>query len=66
MIFQEMSLVPTLTAAQNIFLNNEIKGSTGFIDDPAQSARRANCSRVSASTSIRGRKSERFQPVSAS
>ena len=25
MIFQEMSLVPTLTAAQNIFLNNEIK-----------------------------------------
>ena len=25
MIFQEMSLVPTLTAAQNIFLNNETK-----------------------------------------
>ena len=40
MIFQEMSLVPTLTAAQNIFLNNEIKGSTGFIDD-ASAERRA-------------------------
>src|ERR1700756_1713284 len=33
MIFQEMSLVPTLTAAQNIFLNNEKKASLGFIDD---------------------------------
>ena len=33
MIFQEMSLVPTLTAAQNIFLNNEMKASLGFIDD---------------------------------
>ena len=33
MIFQEMSLVPTLTAAQNIFLNNEMKASFGFIDD---------------------------------
>ncbi|HZZ25259.1 MAG TPA: sugar ABC transporter ATP-binding protein [Roseiarcus sp.] len=33
MIFQEMRLVPTLTAAQNIFLNNEMKGSLGFIDD---------------------------------
>jgi ribose transport system ATP-binding protein len=40
MIFQEMSLVPTLTVAQNIFLNNEIKGSTGFIDD-ASAERRA-------------------------
>ena len=33
MIFQEMSLVPTLTAAQNIFLNNEMKDSLGLIDD---------------------------------
>jgi ribose transport system ATP-binding protein len=33
MIFQEMSLVPTLTAAQNIFLNNVMKASFGFIDD---------------------------------
>src|ERR1700748_1738257 len=33
MIFQEMSLVPTLTVAQNIFLNNEMKASLGFIDD---------------------------------
>ncbi len=40
MIFQEMSLVPTLSVAQNIFLNNEIKGSLGFIDD-SSAARRA-------------------------
>ena len=28
-----MSLVPTLTAAQNIFLNSEMKSPLGFIDD---------------------------------
>lgn len=33
MIFQEMSLVPTLTVAENIFLNNEFTGSLGLIDD---------------------------------
>jgi ribose transport system ATP-binding protein len=33
MIFQEMSLVPTLTVAENIFLNNEFTGSFGLIDD---------------------------------
>jgi ribose transport system ATP-binding protein len=33
MIFQEMSLVPTLTAAQNIFLNSEMRSPLGFIDD---------------------------------
>ena len=33
MIFQEMSLVPTLTVAQNIFLNQEIKTGAGFIND---------------------------------
>ncbi len=33
MIFQEMSLVPTLTVAQNIFLNQELKTGAGFIDD---------------------------------
>lgn len=33
MIFQEMSLVPTLTVAKNIFLNNEFTGSFGLIDD---------------------------------
>ena len=33
MIFQEMSLIPTLTVAQNIFLNNENKDAYGFIDD---------------------------------
>lgn len=32
MIFQEMSLVPTLTVAQNIFLNREMR-SGGLIDD---------------------------------
>jgi ribose transport system ATP-binding protein len=40
MIFQEMSLVPTLTVAQNIFLTNEIKGFAGFIDD-GEAARRS-------------------------
>ena len=35
MIFQEMSLIPTLTAAQNIFLNREPKTPLGFIDDRA-------------------------------
>ncbi|HLW90909.1 MAG TPA: sugar ABC transporter ATP-binding protein [Roseiarcus sp.] len=39
MIFQEMSLVPTLTVAQNIFLNNEIKSSVGFIDDDSAARR---------------------------
>ena len=33
MAFQEMSLVPTLTVAQNVFLNREIKSGSGLIDD---------------------------------
>jgi ribose transport system ATP-binding protein len=33
MIFQEMSLVPTLTVAQNVFLNHEPLARTGLIDD---------------------------------
>ena len=33
MIFQEMSLVPTLTVAQNIFLANEVKTASGLIND---------------------------------
>ncbi|WP_276353784.1 sugar ABC transporter ATP-binding protein [Cohnella caldifontis] len=33
MIFQEFSLVPTLTVAQNIFLGREPKTKAGFIDD---------------------------------
>jgi len=33
MIFQEMSLIPTLTVAQNIFLNHEPRDSFSFIDD---------------------------------
>ncbi len=34
MAFQEMSLVPTLTVAQNVFLTREIKAG-GLIDDKA-------------------------------
>ena len=33
MIFQEMSLIPTLTVAQNIFLTRERRGGLGLIDD---------------------------------
>jgi ribose transport system ATP-binding protein len=40
MIFQEFSLIPTLTVAQNIFLGHEPRGSGRLIDDRA-SARRA-------------------------
>jgi ribose transport system ATP-binding protein len=39
MIFQEMSLVPTLTVAQNVFLTREAKGSFGLIDDRAAERR---------------------------
>jgi ribose transport system ATP-binding protein len=40
MIFQEFSLIPTLTVAQNIFLGHEPRGPGGLIDDRA-SVRRA-------------------------
>ena len=40
MNFQEMSLIPTLTVAQNIFLTREARDARGMIDD-ADSARRA-------------------------
>ena len=40
MIFQEFSLVPTLTVAQNIFLAHEPLGVAGFLDD-GESQRRA-------------------------
>ncbi|MEW6638271.1 MAG: sugar ABC transporter ATP-binding protein [Actinomycetota bacterium] len=33
MIFQEFSLIPTLTVAQNIFLNSEPRGKGGLLDD---------------------------------
>lgn len=33
MIFQEMSLIPTLTVAQNVFLTREARGGMGLIDD---------------------------------
>ena len=39
MIFQEMSLIPTLTVAQNIFLANEVKTGSGLIDDKAAADR---------------------------
>src|SRR3984893_1012488 len=35
MIFQEMSLIPSLTVAQNIFLTREPKGAMGCLDDGA-------------------------------
>ena len=35
MIFQELSLVPTLTVAQNIFLSREPRVGRAFIDDAA-------------------------------
>ncbi|PPE82033.1 sugar ABC transporter ATP-binding protein [Kaistia algarum] len=41
MIFQEMSLVPTLTVAQNIFLAHEPTTATGLIDDRAMLERSA-------------------------
>lgn len=39
MIFQEMSLIPTLTVAQNIFLMREVKDAAGLIDDRAAIAK---------------------------
>ncbi|WP_273846389.1 sugar ABC transporter ATP-binding protein [Rubrobacter calidifluminis] len=33
MIFQEFSLIPTLSVAQNVFLNSEPRTKTGFLDD---------------------------------
>jgi ribose transport system ATP-binding protein len=35
MIFQEMSLIPSLSVAQNIFLTREPKGALGLLDDAA-------------------------------
>jgi ribose transport system ATP-binding protein len=35
MIFQEFSVIPTLTVAQNVFLNHEPTGTYGLIDDGA-------------------------------
>mgnify|MGYP001264852878 CR=1 FL=1 len=35
MIFQEFSLIPTMTVAENIFLNSEPKTKLGLIDDAA-------------------------------
>ena len=35
MIFQEMSLIPSLSVAQNIFLTREPKGAMGLLDDDA-------------------------------
>ncbi|TFD68086.1 sugar ABC transporter ATP-binding protein [Cryobacterium ruanii] len=35
MVFQEFSLIPSMTVAQNIFLNREIRGTAGLVDDRA-------------------------------
>jgi ribose transport system ATP-binding protein len=40
MVFQEFSLIPTLTVAQNIFLTNEPRTGLGLLDD-AEAERRA-------------------------
>ncbi|MEV4708757.1 sugar ABC transporter ATP-binding protein [Actinoplanes sp. NPDC049316] len=40
MVFQEFSLVPTLTVAQNIYLTTEPRGAAGLIDD-REAGRRA-------------------------
>jgi len=39
MVFQEFSLVPTMTVAQNIFLNREIRGALGLVSDRAAQER---------------------------
>jgi ribose transport system ATP-binding protein len=41
MIFQEFSLIPTLSVAQNIFLNSEPRGKGGILDD--RESRRRTC-----------------------
>ena len=41
MIFQEMSLIPTLTAAQNIFLTREPRSGGGWLLDDRETNRRA-------------------------
>jgi ribose transport system ATP-binding protein len=46
MIFQEMSLVPTLTVAQNIFLASEPTTGLGLIDDRAMRRRAAEVFRA--------------------
>ncbi|TFD61785.1 sugar ABC transporter ATP-binding protein [Cryobacterium suzukii] len=35
MVFQEFSLIPSMTVAQNIFLNRELRGKSGLVDDRA-------------------------------
>jgi ribose transport system ATP-binding protein len=35
MVFQEFSLIPSMTVAQNIFLNREFRGVGGMVDDRA-------------------------------
>jgi ribose transport system ATP-binding protein len=39
MIFQEFSLVPTLSVAQNVFLTRELRSRAGLIDDRAMERR---------------------------
>ena len=51
MIFQEMSLIPTLSVAQNIHLNYEPHDRLGLVTTGGPSGRPGNCSPNSASTS---------------
>jgi ribose transport system ATP-binding protein len=51
MIFQETSLIPSLTVAQNVFLDREPRDRFGLIDDKRRCARRGASSRSSASIS---------------
>jgi ribose transport system ATP-binding protein len=51
MVFQEFSLVPTMTVAQNVVLGREPRGRTGLIDD-AESARIATTALAQLGSSI--------------
>jgi len=49
MVYQEFSLIPTMTVAQNVLLGREPKGRTGLIDDGAtRRSARAALARVGA------------------
>ncbi len=66
MIFQEMSLVPTLTVAQNIFLTHEIKTGSASSTTGAAAAARAKLFASSASISTRRRGLGDLRPGSGS
>ena len=63
MAFQEMSLIPTLTVAQNVFLNREIKTGSGSSTTGPRWLNRASCSRAWASRSTPRPRSPTFRLV---